>query len=130
MTEVKCGDEVYAILVKKDSVPGSTWFGDKHEPIQAQRFVRPKDYFFKPHFHILNPRIIKRTQEAFVVINGSIRVEVYDKHGKTLGILDAESGDMVIIYKGGHGVTVTEDCYVYEIKAGQYTHVSEDKEYL
>ena len=131
MKEISIGDEVYAIHVTSDDIKnGSQWFGDKHESLQGQRFKQPKGYEFKSHYHLLNPRTIKRTQEAFIVISGMIRVSIYRTDHVFLFSIDASPGDAVFVYRGGHGIKVLKDCVVYEVKAGQYTYVSEDKEYI
>lgn len=129
--DIKVGDEIYAIHVKAEDVKdGSEWVGDKHESLQAQRFKYPEGHTFRTHFHILNPRTIKRTQEAFIVISGVIEVTITDSDGVHIGRICAKSGDAVFVYRGGHGIRVLEDCVVWEVKAGQYTYVSEDKKYV
>jgi len=123
--------ETYAILVDAiDIQEGTEWFGSEYESLQASRMNYPKGKIFRTHQHILNPRTIKRTQEAFVVISGAIRVDVYDTFGKFLDFLIAEPGEAVLLYRGGHGIKVLADCVAYEIKAGQFSVVSEDKEFI
>ena len=128
---VRVDNEIYAILVKSDSVKdGSEWFGDQHESLQAQRMKYPAGSKFRVHQHILNPRTIKRTQEAFVVISGWIEVDVYATNGELIGVLEAGPGDAVFVYRGGHGVHIAQDAIVYEIKAGSFTYTSEDKQFI
>ena len=127
MKEIKLGEEVYAILVNHGFTEGTEWFGSQHESLQASRMVYSAGKEFKAHVHIMNPRTIKRTQEAFVVISGKLAVDVYDRNYVLLGTLEAGAGDLVIVYRGGHGVRVLEDCVAFEIKAGSYSYVSEDK---
>lgn len=129
MREIKVNNEVYAILVSGSPKDGSEWIGNPIESLQAQRMKYSKGEFFKVHHHILNPRTIKRTQEAFIVISGKIAVDMYDNGGEYLGVLEAVAGDAIFVYRGGHGVRVLEDFVGYECKAGQFTYVSEDKEY-
>lgn len=123
--------EVYAILVKSSEVKnGTEWFGNQIESLQASRMNYPSGQSFRVHHHILNPRTIKRTQEAFIVISGKIAVDVYDNKANLIGTLEAGAAEAVFVYRGGHGVRVLEDCIAYEIKAGQFSLVSEDKEFL
>ena len=131
MNKIELNNEIYAILIDKNSVKdGAEWIGESFEPLQAQRVKCQQGKIYKPHFHILNPRIIKRTQECFIVISGKIAVDIYDSQGNFLGTLEAVAGEAIFSYRGGHGITLLEDSIFYEIKAGQYTYVSEDKEYL
>ena len=130
MTIEKDG-EIYAIHSSiLDLKDGTEWFGSQHESLQASRMKYLADKSFRIHHHILNPRTIKRTQESFVVIQGKIAVDVYDNKANLLGTLEAGTGEAIFVYRGGHGVRILEDCIVYEIKAGSFSYVSEDKEFL
>ena len=127
---ISIGDEVYAILASIDETKeGSEWFGNQIESLQASRMKYPVGKSFRVHYHILNPRTIKRTQEAFIVISGRLAVDVYDNKAKFLGTIEAKAGEAILVYRGGHGVRILEDTVAYEIKAGQFSYVSEDKEF-
>ena len=128
--EIKKGNEVYALKAGSDLKSGSEWFGEPFEPLQAQRMNYPAGKEFKVHRHIMNPRIIKITQEAFVVITGKLQVDIYDDSKSYLGSLSAGPGEVILVYRGYHAVKVMEDFVGYEIKAGSYSYVSEDKEFL
>ena len=129
MKQIAIEDEVYAILAPWDETKdGSEWIGAQHESLQASRMRYPAGKVFKTHWHILNPRTIKRTQEAFIVISGRLAVDVYDKTS-IIGTLEAGPGEAIFVYRGGHGVRVLEDFVGYEIKAGSFSCVSEDKEF-
>ena len=128
--KISVNDEIYALLAADEDIKaGSEWIGEKIESLQASRMNYPAGKEFRVHHHILNPRTIKRTQESFVVIKGRLAVDVYDNESVFLGTLEAGPGEAVIVYRGGHGVRVLEDCLAYEIKAGQFSYVSEDKEF-
>jgi hypothetical protein len=132
MTQHKIGEEVYAILVPTNNPQeGTEWFGSQHESLQVSRMKYPAGKSFRTHWHILNPRTIKRTQEAFVVVRGRIAVDVYDngRVPKMIGTLEAGPGEAVFVYRGGHGVRVLEDFIGYELKCGSFSYVSEDKEF-
>ncbi len=130
MNKITVGDEVYAILVlQKKAKKGTTWIGEPYEPLQGSIMKYEKGKVFRLHRHILNPRMIQRTQEAFVVISGKIEVVMHDKNFKPIGSLQASAGDAIFIYRGGHEVKIIKDAVLYEIKAGAYTYVSDDKEF-
>ena len=130
MKTIEVDGEVYALKVGRTAKEGSEWFGDKHESLQAQRFSSPQGKEFRPHFHIINPRTIKRTQEAFIVISGRLAVTMFNMDGVGIGELEAGPGEAVFVYRGGHGVRVIDDCVAYEVKAGSFTYVSEDKGFI
>jgi len=139
--KISVNNELYAALASADEIKdGSEWFGSQFESLQASRMKYPAGKTFRIHHHILNPRTIKRTQESFIVISGRLAVDVYAnpkpsggglfKEPLFLGTLEAGPGEAVFIYRGGHGIRVLEDCVAYEVKAGQFSYVSEDKEFL
>lgn len=131
LKKILVNDEIYALLAADEDIrEGSEWIGEKIESLQAARLKYPAGKEFKIHHHILNPRTIKRTQESFVVIKGRLAVDVYDNDNVFLGTLEAGPGEAVFVYRGGHGIRVLEDCLAYEVKAGQFSYVSEDKEFL
>ena len=131
ITKILVNDEIYAILITAQDIKnGTEWIGDPIESLQASRMNYPAGKTFRVHHHILNPRTIKRTQECFIVISGKIAVDIYDNKALFIGVLEAGPGEAVFVYRGGHGVRVLEDCITYEVKAGQFSIVSEDKEFL
>jgi len=129
---IAVGDEVYALLISNAEVKdGTEWIGNHNEPLQGSRMKYESGKTFRTHHHILNPRIIKRTQEAFVIITGRLAVDVYDNKAALLGTLEAGPGEAIFVYRGGHGVRVVESGIFYEIKAGQFDGVlSEEKAFL
>lgn len=132
--------------IDKDN--NTEWFGKESEPLQGSRMSYNAGKTFKTHKHKLNPRIINRTQEAFVVIRGKIQIDVFEsyddylyvchapftksiKKGRLLGSLVAEAGDIIFVWGEFHKISILEDNTVcYELKAGQFTSVEEDKEFL
>ena len=129
--KIAIGEEVYAILISMSEIKeGSEWFGNPIESLQAQRMKYPAGKSFRVHHHILNPRTIKRTQESFIVISGKLAVDVYDNKAVLIGTLEAGPGEAILVYRGGHGARILEDAVIYEVKAGQFSYVSEDKEFF
>ena len=129
--KIMVGNEVYAILAcAKDVKDGTEWFGERYEPLQSSRMNYKAGSEFKIHKHIMNPRTIKYTQEAFIVIKGKVEVSIFDNAGTLIGRLEAWEGEAIFVYRGGHGVKILEDALLYEVKAGQFTVVSEDKEFI
>lgn len=108
----------------------SHWVGKQYEPLQGS-CMRYDSKTFRNHKHILNPRIIKRTQEAFVVVRGSISITIFHERTKVeLGTLTAKAGEAIFVWDGFHEIEFLEkDTIAYEIKSGQFTTVQEDKEF-
>ncbi len=134
--EVK--DKLYALVTSAGEIPKlgtSQWYGKDYEQLQGSRMNYPGGKSFKTHKHVMNPRIIKRTQECFVVISGKIQIDIFIKPDKNsqaqfLGSLTAEAGEAIFVYDGFHKLSVVEEAVFYEIKCGAFTTVEEDKEFL
>lgn len=87
--------------------------------------------FFKPHKHLLCDKRVSITQEAWVILNGKAEGHFYDLNDEYLCSVELESGDCVIIYKGGHSLKILEDeTCLYEFKNGPYQGAEKDKEFI
>ena len=77
--------------------------------------------FLKPHKHLKQIRKISITQEAWIVIKGSIETTVYDLDNKKLKKLKVNTGDIFILFRGGHSFKkLKKNTIIYEIKNGPY----------
>lgn len=145
---------LYAQLVKPvEHKSGATaWFGKEISPLQGSVMKYDAGKAFRTHIHVMNPRLINKTQEVFIVISGKVKVTISvpkcptsmgeatpvrneDIHGKeyyVLGSLEASPGEAIFVWGGYHKIEITENNTVaYEIKAGQFNGiVSDDKEFL
>lgn len=148
--EVK--DKLYALAtdgVEEPKKGTSEWFGKSYEQLQGSRMHYEAGKSFKTHKHKMNPRIINRTQECFIVISGKIQIDIYQKssinigsingdidakvesdHINHLGTLTASAGEAIYVYDGFHKLTILEDAVFYETKVGSFTTVEDDKEFL
>ena len=141
---IEIKDKLYALLSDANEPPKlgtSEWYGKSYEQLQGSMMHYESGKSFKTHQHLMNPRIIKRTQECFVVISGKIQIDIFIKsptafdtgHGpeiEQLGSLTASAGEALFVYDGYHKLTVLETAKFYEIKAGSFSTVSEDKTIL
>lgn len=145
MKEIKYDEIVYAIQdnllniekietkIKKRQVNKevTTWYGNNTEAIQASRMCYNVGKEFKTHKHILRPRLNNYTQECLIVIQGQIKVDIYNLDKVLIGEIEGNPGDIVILYKGYHKLLVTENNSIfYEVKNGCFTTVQEDKTFL
>ena len=74
---------------------------------------------------------IQVTQELWILIKGTMTVEIYDLDNSLVKILQINAGDMVLYKNGGHSlVTKNKDCILYEIKNGPYFGPNKDKQYI
>ena len=150
--KIETKERVYAQLVSPLRTggfigPDSTdWFGKETEPLQGSVMYYPHGKTFRTHKHVLNPRIINRTQEVFIVVEGELTVDIYEDINKIqsigqpimvepngrcvhLGSLTAKAGEAIFVWAGWHRITLKG--IAYEMKSGQWNGViSDDKEFL
>lgn len=88
---------------------------------------------FKPHQHIWKDSPTKKViaQESWVIIQGSVKVFMYDIDGQLLDTEIINKGDCSMTFEGGHTYEALEDdTVVYEYKTGPYQGQESDKIFL
>lgn len=123
---------IYAIhdsldALKKDSL----WYGENKEGIQVSRMYHDKGKVVKAHSHKFHPRSLDHTQECLIVFKGKIEFSFYDENKVFFDKIILNPGDLVVVYRGYHGMEVIEDDTLYfEIKTGPFTDIESDKEFI
>jgi len=85
--------------------------------------------FVPAHRHLETIRNTNLTQEAWVLLKGKVEADFYDVDDSFLCKKIINSGDVVVLYRGGHSLKVIEDDTIfYEFKNGPYYGVDKDKE--
>jgi cupin fold WbuC family metalloprotein len=88
---------------------------------------------FRPHQHIWKSSPTEKiiAQESWVIIQGSVKVFMYDIDGTLLETEVIRRGDCSITLEGGHTYEILEeDTVVYEYKTGPYLGIENDKVFL
>lgn len=87
--------------------------------------------FSGAHRHLPHHRITQKTQEAFIVIQGSVELQMYDLDNVALCKEILGPGDCYIYLDGGHALKIlSEQAHFYEIKNGPYLGRDKDKEFI
>jgi hypothetical protein len=73
-----------------------------------------------PHVHNPVKREVHYTQEVLFIRKGKLRVDFYDESQNYFESRILESGDVILLIKGGHGFKVLEDIEMFEVKQGPY----------
>ena len=80
------------------------------------------------HKHLICDKIVRRTQEAWIIISGRVKFTIYDSNKEFLKSWILTAGDCVITFAGYHEYEILEDgTIVYEIKNGPYRGREKDK---
>ena len=106
---------------------------DPKEFIQMASLTLKKDKTFKPHRHIWKKNLVNKviTQEAWVIIQGSVKVDYFDLDGSHIKNSILNVGDCTITLGGGHNYTsLNDNTLVYEFKTGPYLGQEKDKEFI
>ena len=89
---------------------------------------RPLGYPIAPHEHNPVSRTIEWTQEVLFIKNGRVRLDLYEPESREyLESRILETGDVVLLAHGGHGLVMLEDSEIIEVKQGPYAGGEADK---
>lgn len=128
---VKKNNKVLAIVVRKNiKVKGVEFFTPKSYPFQIGFHDRPKDTYLKPHLHPLKNFYVKSTQEVLYVLEGKIKVDLYDDKKKLVNSKILNSGDSILFVSGGHGIKFLKKSRVFEVKQGPFFGDKKAKTYI
>ncbi len=128
--KIEHGGDIFAIVLRSTfTAPGVHFFTPGEFSQQLGMLVHEKGKVVERHRHKLVRREIFRTQEVLVILEGKIRVQVFDEEGTLLKTLILKTGDSILLAKGGHRVEVLEKSRIIEVKQGPYAGFV-DKEYF
>ncbi len=128
--KIEHGNETFAIVLRKSfAIPGVHFFTPGEFSQQLGMLVHEKGKVVDRHRHKVVRREIFRTQEVLVILEGKIRVQVFNEEGTLLKTLILKAGDSILLARGGHRVEVLQKSRILEVKQGPYAGF-EDKEYF
>ena len=97
------------------------------EPLQVGILVHPMGKRLAAHVHKKAKKVIREVQEVLYILHGSVRIDFYSEEQKLVESKTLNSGDTIILLRGGHGLSILEDSKIMEVKQGPYRGVEEDK---
>ena len=123
-------DKIYAIVLRKGfNMAGANFFTPSEFSQQLGMLIHEKGKIVERHRHKLVKREIFRTQEVLVLLEGRIKVDLYDDDTRLLKTVILNTGDSILLAQGGHRVQVMENAKIIEVKQGPYAGFDE-KEYF
>jgi|TARA_Y100000310_G_scaffold167546_2_gene167416 cupin fold WbuC family metalloprotein len=103
----------------------------EEEDLQVSCFLVSKDKESRPHKHIKQVKTTHTTQESWIVVNGSIKVILYDLDDSIIKEENLKLGDCLITLGGGHKfIALEEDTAIYECKNGPYQGPDKDRTFI
>ncbi|MBF0268005.1 MAG: hypothetical protein HQL44_05395 [Alphaproteobacteria bacterium] len=120
-----------ALIVRSRATPDQTTFLTEDDALfQAGFIVYAAGGAVAPHYHKPVERQISGTCEAILVRSGSCHLDLYGDDLKCFATRELHAGDLVVLYGGGHGFRMIEDCTLFEIKQGPYGGLQEKERFI
>ena len=93
---------------------------ENDQEMQVASFNLPKGTVIENHIHLKQERNVTSTSEVIVLIEGKLKVDIYDEELTLVTSEVITDGDVVALFEGGHGITVLEKSKFIESKQGPY----------
>ncbi|MBE7704858.1 MAG: hypothetical protein E7Z90_03480 [Cyanobacteria bacterium SIG29] len=117
-----------ALVIKNSySNEGIKFFTQDDSAQQIAYMSHPKNAVIKAHIHNKVQRKVSHTQETLIIKKGKLRLDLYSQEKEYIESTILETGDIVFLAYGGHGLKCLEDVSMIEVKQGPYLGVN-DKE--
>ena len=129
--EVRNKKTLYALIIKKKRKfikKGVDFVTSEKDLLQLGFLNHKKNHIIKPHIHIKKRRIINYCTEVLLIEEGKVKIKFFDNKNSNIKkdkILN--SGDIVILFEGGHGFKVLEKTKIVEVKQGPYVDGKDKK---
>ena len=129
VVEIKEGDLILARHIPEAAwKEGLNFFSQNNEYIQVGLWGYDSGKELKAHIHNEVKREVIWTQEVLFVRKGKLRANIFNTKEKKVAELEVNSGDIIMLLRGGHGYQILEDdTQVLEIKNGPYVGPDMDR---
>jgi len=115
-------NKLYAVVIPCDfHKPGVHFFTPNNFSQQLAHIHHPKKYKIPAHIHNPVNRSVSYTLETLLIRKGKIRIDFYTQKKQYFQSVILKTGDVILLARGGHGITMLEETDFIEIKQGPYT---------
>ena len=123
-------EKLLSVFIKKNCLSEKRLdLSPPNEYLQVAAKSLNKGLKVEPHKHKKIIRETYITQEAWLLLSGSVKATLYDLDDTKSIEIVLEAGDCLLLFYGGHGLDVLEDnTLFYEFKTGPYLGLEHDKE--
>ena len=119
-----------ALIIRSDEIKeGRNFHTENEEEFQIASFNFNEDVVIDNHIHLNQKRNINSTVETLFVIEGTMKVFIYDNNLDLVDESLLSSGDTVVFLRGGHGLKVHKGCKFVEAKQGPYKEELDKKRF-
>ena len=121
------GEQELAVILRRTfRQPGIHFFTPGEYSQQIGYMNRPSGYVIPPHVHLPKLRQVEYTKEVLFIKSGRVRVDFYGDDEAYVQSEILETGDVILLARGGHGFEMLEPTEIIEVKQGPYAG-DEDK---
>ena len=121
MIKITDGDTLIAIILPADyHSDGIEFFTPNDFSQQLAYMKRPKGYEVPAHVHNKVSRQVSYTQETLFIRSGRVKLDLYSEKKEYLESIELNTGDVILLSAGGHGLTMLEETEIIEVKQGPY----------
>jgi hypothetical protein len=119
--EIKNNNQLLAIIISnKYSEPGIHFFTPNDFSQQLAFMKHPVGKIIQPHVHNAVQREVHYTKEVLFIRKGKIRIDFYTDQQNYIESHILETGDVILLSEGGHGIEILEETEMIEVKQGPY----------
>lgn len=120
---------IFARKISLDNIEkGLCFYSNDEDFIQVGTWNYEKGRYLAAHNHNIMERKINRTNEVIIILNGKLKIDIYNENDEKIAELEAKKNDLLIMMNGGHGYHILEDnTKVIEIKNGPYLGAEKDR---
>ena len=109
-----------SVLDVKGMPAGRHDSADQQQILQVAAVHLISGHKINAHRHLPTTRHTAGTQECWVILAGSVAVQLFDIDLKQIDAFVLTSGTCLTTYRGGHALQVLQHAIIIEIKNGPY----------
>mgnify|MGYP006079828175 CR=1 FL=1 len=118
--------ELLAVIIKFSDIDKDKDFvTENNEDFQVASFNLKGGESILNHYHPEQERKIFSTCEMITLIEGKIRINIFDLEQNLIKSEILTSGDSVALLRGGHGIEIIDNSKFIESKQGPYVEKSD-----
>ena len=116
------GGTLVALTIKTNEKRDGVQFITPHESNpQLALMRRPAGEYIKAHVHLPIKRVVYGTPEVLIISKGRMRVDFFTNQREYFTSREVTTGDVLVLFSGGHGFLVLEETEMIELKQGPFT---------
>ena len=113
----------YAWVFRPGRLNGTHFLTPAALDLQVGVLERARGERVQAHTHLQQSRRLNSSSELLYVERGSVVVDIYDEDWLFLAAELLARGEMLLLLRGGHALTVIDDARVIEVRQGPYAGV-------